>query len=148
MHRTRVRVVEAPLVPGAGGDWQSALEALKATPLPKGKVAVVLSNHFVRYALVPWNSALSGVAEEAAYVRHQFTRIYGERAKAWSFRASPASGDAPRLCSAIDTLLLEELKKLFSKGKARLVSVQPQLMATFIRWRGAVRGAGAVIVMV
>ena len=129
------------LSPAAGG-----VDALK--DLPMGKVTVVLSNHYVRYALVPWSTALSGAAEETAYVRHHFVRIHGERAKAWSFRASPASGAAPRLCSAIDTSLLEELKRLFAKTKSKLVSVQPQLMATFNRWRGAVPAAGAWLVMV
>jgi hypothetical protein len=116
--------------------------------LPKGKVTLVLSNHYVRYALVPWSTALSGDTEETAYVRHHFVRVYGERAKEWSFRASPSSGAAPRLCSAIDTSLLEDLKRAFARAQSKLVSVQPQLMATFNRWRGAVPAAGAWLVMV
>ena len=123
------------------------VESLKAMDLPKGKVSVVVSNHFVRYALVPWSAALSGAAEETAYVRHHFLRVYGERAKAWSFRASPASRGAPRLCSAIDTAFLQEIKNLFAKGKSKLVSLQPELMATFNRWRGKVPAAGAWLVM-
>jgi hypothetical protein len=130
------------LAPADGG-----VDALNAKDPPKGKVIVVLPNHFVRYALVPWSAALSGAAEESAYVRHHFVRIYGERAKAWSFRASPSSGGAPRLCSAVDTALIEELKKIFSRGKGKLVSVQPELMATFNRWRGKVPAAGAWLVM-
>jgi hypothetical protein len=123
------------------------VESLKAMDLPKGKVSVIVSNHFVRYALVPWSGALSGVAEETAYVRHHFLRVYGERAKAWSFRASPASRGAPRLCSAIDTGFLQEIKNLFAKGKSKLVSVQPELMAIFNRWRGKVPASGAWLVM-
>jgi hypothetical protein len=131
------------LAPGAGG-----VGALAANDLPKGRVTVVLSNHFVRYALVPWSTALSGATEEMAYVRHHFVRIYGERAKAWSFRASPAPSGRPRLCSAVDTALLDEIKRAFAKSKAKLVSIQPRLMATFNRWRGAVPAAGAWLVMV
>jgi hypothetical protein len=130
------------LAPATGG-----IEALKASGLPKGRVSVVLSNHFVRYALVPWSAALSGAAEETAYVRHYFVRVYGDRAKAWSFRASPAPSGMPRLCSAVDTILLEELKRIFSKSKAKLVSVQPELMSTFNRWRGKVPATGAWLVM-
>lgn len=119
------------------------LEALRASA-PKGKVAVVLSNHFVRYALVPWNAQLAGDTEETAYVRHHFARIHGERAKAWSFRASPASAGQARLCSAIDATLLEEIKAAF---KGRLVSLQPLLMSAFNRARAAVPSAGAWLVM-
>jgi hypothetical protein len=135
------RVITLSPAPGA-------LEALQSAIPPKGQVTVILANHFVRYALVPWSASLSGAAEETAYVRHHFVRVHGERAKAWSFRASPAPAGAPRLCSAVDVALIEELKRSFARTKARLVSVQPQLMATFNRWRSAVAGAGAWLVMV
>jgi len=127
--------------------WQGAIHALKNLDLPYGKTTVVLSNHFVRYALVPWSEALAGEAEEAAYVRHHFVRIHGERAKSWVFRATPAPSGAPRLCSAIDADLLSALKESLSK-KTRLVSVQPSLMAAFNRWRGAIPAAGAWLALV
>ena len=119
------------------------LRLLQGMDLPRARATVILSNHYVRYALVPWSDQLAGDAEEAAYVRHHFARIHGERTKAWSLRASPAPGGAPRLCSAIDTALLEELKSTFKAKRARLVSVQPALMAIFNRHRGAVPPAGA-----
>jgi hypothetical protein len=109
-------------------------------------VTLVLANHFVRYALVPWSNALSGAVEEEVYARHHFARIYGERAKGWSFRASPASGDAPRLCTAIDAALLATLRSAFAKKRARLVSVQPGLMWLFNRARRSVPSSGAWIV--
>jgi hypothetical protein len=135
--------------PGFGAQpWEGAIRALKSLELPRARVTVVLSNHLVRYALVPWSEALADEAEETAYVRHHFVRIHGERAKSWVFRASPAPSGAPRLCSAIDTNLVEELKTCFAKSKARLVSVQPYLMAAFNRWRGAIPAAGAWLALV
>jgi hypothetical protein len=137
-----------PCDPGfAAEPWQGAIRVLQNLDLPYAKATVILSNHFVRYALVPWSEALVGEAEEAAYVRHHFMRIHGERAKAWSFRATPAPSGAPRLCSAIDTNLLSALKESFSKKK-KLVSVQPYLMAAFNRWRGAVPATGAWLALV
>jgi len=125
--------------------WQGAIHALKNLDLA-GKVTVVLSNHFVRYALVPWSGALSSPQEEDAYVRHHFVKIHGERAKSWVFRATGASS---RLCSAIDQDLLEELRACFAKHrKAKLVSVQPALMAAFNRWRGSIPASGAWLVLV
>ena len=121
--------------------WQGAIHALKSLNLPSGKATVVLSNHFVRYALVPWSGALSSPQEEDAYVRHHFARIHGERAKSWVFRAT---GAPSRLCSAIDQDLLEELRVCFAKHrKAKLVSVQPHLMAAYERCRGAIPASGA-----
>src|SRR5439155_20669494 len=115
--------------PAFGPDpWQGAVNALRAHEFKQRcRVTVILSNHFVRYALVPWNEALAGAAEEEAYVRHHFRKIHGERAKDWTVRASEAPRGAPRLASAIDTKPLEELKRSLPKGKAKLVSVQPRL---------------------
>jgi len=129
--------------------WQGAIAALKNVELPrKCRVTVVLSNHLVRYAVVPWSNALGTPAEEEAYVRHHFAKIHGERAKGWSLRASPGSGSGPRLASAIDKALLDELRTwLAGKPGAQLVSVQPQLMAAFNRWRRAIPAGGAWLVL-
>ena len=119
------------------------VEKLAAMDLEHARVTLVLANPLVRYAVVPWSDALSGQAEEEAYLRHHFVRVYGERAKGWSFRASPGS---PRLCSAIDTALLGALQSAFAKKRAKLVSVQPGLMALFNRARASVPASGAWIV--
>jgi len=127
--------------------WQGALAALHAMQWKaRCKLTVVLSNQFVRYAIVPWSEALAGAAEEEAYVRHHFARVHGERAKSWALRWT-AEGDA-RLASAIDAELLDELKRSFANGaKAKLVSVQPHLMAAANRWRRSVPKTGAWLVL-
>lgn len=128
--------------------WQGAVAALRAVEWNESaRVTMVLSNHFVRYALVPWSEALSTAAEEAAYVRHHFARIHGERAKGWTLRASPGAPAEPRLCSAIDVGLLEAIKTCFEDKKAKLVSLQPGLMAAFNRWRESIPAAGAWLVV-
>src|SRR4051812_21753070 len=82
--------------------WHGALAALRALEWQaRSRVTLGLSNHFVRYALVPWDKALADPAEEEAYVRHHFAKIHGERAKSWSLRWSAEAGDAPRLASAV-----------------------------------------------
>jgi hypothetical protein len=128
--------------------WHGALAALRGVQWKERcRVTAVLSNHFVRYALVPWNSALADPAEEEAYVRHHFARIHGERAKSWALRWSAEAVDAPRLASAIDSGLVAALKECFPpKGKARLVSIQPYLMAAANRAQRAVPASGAWLV--
>lgn len=128
--------------------WDGAVAALRGIEWPaRRRITVVLSNHFVRYAVVPWSAALADAAEEQAYVRHHFVRIHGERAKSWVLRWSGEGGDAPRLASAIDAALLDALKASFpARGKARLASVQPALMALANRARPAVPRSGAWLV--
>ena len=148
--RRRVEEKRLPCDPAFGSEpWQGALAALKSVKIDfPARVTVVLANRFVRYAVVPWSGALGGDAEEQAYLRHHFAKIHGERAKRWALRASEAPTGAPRLASAIDAALLEAVRACFpAKGKARLVSVQPQLMSRFNQWRDALPAAGAWLVL-
>lgn len=139
-----------PADPAAGAEpWQGAVAALRTVEWAKPcRVTAVLSNHFVRYAVLPWSDGLSTPAEEEAYLRHHFAKIHGERAKGWSLRASEAPRGALRLASAIDTALVEAVKAAFPKsGKAKLVSVQPELMAAANYWRKAIPAGGAWLVL-
>jgi hypothetical protein len=122
--------------------WHGALNAVK-TMKAGGRATVVLSNHFVRYALVPWSTGLDNAAEEEAYVRHHFAAIHGERAKSWALRWD-SGGAGARLASAIDRALLEELKQVLP----RLVSVQPYLMRAINQWRQAIPKSGAWLALV
>jgi hypothetical protein len=128
--------------------WHGALAALQGVQWKERvRVTAVLSNHFVRYALVPWNTALSDPMEEEAFVRHHFAKIHGERAKSWALRWSAEAAAAPRLASAIDQGVVQALKQCFpATGKARLVSIQPYLMAAANRAQHAVPDSGAWLV--
>ena len=138
-----------PCDPSYGSEpWHGALEALKSIKLPSSRATLVLSNHFVRYALVPWSGALATPAEEEAYLRHQFAKIHGERAKSWLLRASEAPRGEARLASAVDADLVTAIKALFPKGgQAKLVSIQPALMHVFNSARGGLPDAGAWVVI-
>jgi len=142
----RKRLVEQKTLgcdPGFGAQpWHGALAALKQLDTA-ARATVILSNHFVRYAIVPWSDALAGPAEEEAYVRHHFARIHGERAKSWVLRWSESGGGA-RLASAIDKALLEALKR----SLPRLASVQPYLMAAINRWGKSIPRSGAWLALV
>lgn len=127
--------------------WHGALERLKEVDLGKSRVTLELSNHFVRYALVPWSDALSSPAEEEVYVRHHFAKIHGERAKGWAVRASEAAPGEPRLASAVDKDLIDGLRKSFEGKTARLVSIQPALMRRFNGSRKALPKDGAWLVI-
>lgn len=128
--------------------WQGAVAALKSAPLAHCRVSVELSSHLVRYALVPWSSAIATDAEEEAYVRHHFAKVHGERAKEWAVRSSEAARGAPRLASAVDRALLDAIRAAVAgKPGAKLVSIRPQLMSRFNAWRRAVPAQGAWVVL-
>lgn len=130
------RTLTCAPAPSATPPWQAALATL-AVALPEfstrpGDVEVILSNHFVRYILIPDSDQINSVAEEQALVRHHYTRLYGSNAVNWVLRLSDPGVDAgPRLASAVDAGLLQGLNERFGSGKLSLCSIQPNLMAAF-----------------
>jgi hypothetical protein len=147
--RRTLRLEPRPEDLGAAEPWRGALEALGrevAALRKRVDVSVVLSNHFARYALLPAQDAASA-EEELALARFQFVKIHGDRAKAWEVRVSPGHGGAALAC-AIDSALLQGLKSCFPRtAKARLVSVQPALMAAYNGARRRIPREGAWLVL-
>ncbi len=146
--------LELVLEPGPAADapqtWQGALEGFRskvAALRRRVDVTVLLSNHFVRYAVVPEQDGTATPEEELALARFQFAKIHGDRARGWDVRVSPESAGAQLAC-AVDTALIEGLKGCFpAGGKARLVSVQPCLMAVFNRSRRRIPREGAWLLL-
>ena len=145
----RPKVVTRQLVPCSpsatdAAPWTAALHALQdKLPALGGRrmeATVVLSNHFVRYALVPWSDQLNSDSEEQAYVRHCFSRTYGDDAEAWAVRMSANGAGGSQVVSAIDQALLDGLERISAASGLRLVSVQPHLMAAFNYWRHRLAG--------
>jgi hypothetical protein len=141
----RLTLVLQPVGAEQPEPWHGALEdfARKVAAL-RGRVdvSVVLSNHFVRYAVLPPQDGSATPDEEVALARFQFTRIHGERVKAWDVRVSG------ELACAIDAALLEGIKRGFSdRKKARLVSVQPFLMHAYNGARRRIPREGAWLML-
>ena len=129
-----------PVEPGSGpADWRPAVEALPAAMalagLQRPEVSVVLSNHFVRYALLPPDEALKKDAEWRALARHRLSGIHGAATDGWLVRVSAAQAGGVRIVSATDTALIEEIRASVAAADATLVSAQPNLIAAFNRVR-------------
>ncbi|MDO8412426.1 MAG: hypothetical protein Q7S51_01405 [Gallionellaceae bacterium] len=115
--------------------WQAALaqlqQLMQSQEWKNADVAIVLSNHFVRYDCLPWNAAVKSEEEQLALARHRLLQVYGTMAQTWAARISPAKKGAARLVAAIDEALLEMLKLATAEAGLKLYSVQPYLMASF-----------------
>ena len=138
--RPRVMAKRSETVLPQSGDaaWRAALDKLvKILALPEWQNAdatVVLSNHLVRYACIPWNESVSGEDEQLALARHRFTHIYGDAAQGWELKLSSAQNSAPRLASAVDAGLLDAIRQSLAQNRLDLRSIQPYLMASFNRY--------------
>jgi hypothetical protein len=132
------RVIEKKNFPCMSGDesfWDDAIRtlatALSELPVKPAYARVILSNHFLSYAMVELNQALNGEAEELAYAKHRFGQLYGPTAASWEIRLSQDFAAGAQMASAVDSAFLENLRATFAKEEIRLKSVQPYLMAAY-----------------
>lgn len=144
-------VVDCVTTAGGEAPWNAAVTALEAKlPSSAGRrtaATVILSNHFVRYAMVPWSEKLSDEAEELAFARHCFRQVYGEAAESWELRVSSGWTGARQLASAVDRRLLAGLRESFEKAGVALKSIQPYLMAVYNNCRTRLEGSSAWLVL-
>ena len=123
--------------------WRGASEALaRELPRrarPRSAWRVVLSNHFVRYQLVPWNPELRGQSEVLAMAQMQFRSVYGEIALRWSLRIAHGAFGASALACAVDLAMIERLEQIFAASGARIASLQPYVVAALNALRNRLR---------
>ena len=109
--------------------------------------AVVLSNHFVRYLLLPWQADLSDAAEARAWARARFEQTYGAAAAPWTIRSCDGGYGKPQLACAVDTALVEQLGQCLASLDLRLASLQPLLMAAYNDERRQFKGDTAFAIV-
>lgn len=121
---------------------------LKKAPWNSARVTVVLSNHFVRYMLIPWSDMLLHPKEQQAYLQHLFNETYGDTAANHALRLSPAAPGKERIASALDKKLLQQVRSTVSNAGLPLDSIQPWLMYCFNLYRNQMPDAGGWFVSV
>jgi hypothetical protein len=120
---------------GSEPGWQAALPVLQAAlnnpDWKNADATLIISNHFVRFMLLPWNEVSLTDAEKLSLLQHRFAEVYGEASATWELRLNEGSFGSPSLASAVDQGLLEQLKSIFNASQLRLKSIQPYLMTAF-----------------
>lgn len=118
-------------------EWEQgvhALEALLAEPAWQGAdIGVVLSGHYVRHAIVPAGAGLSASARQTL-AEVVFRDTFGDLARDWELRVSPAGGGLRSLACGVPRSLLAALRTACG-GHGRLFSIRPALMPVFNRVR-------------
>jgi hypothetical protein len=104
-------------------DWQGAL------------LRLVVSDHWVRYAMVPYAASLSGAAERLTHAHHVLTGIYGEVVSEWTVTLADGRPGIAQLACAMPNALVEDLRNVMARHEVQLVSLQPQLVSAYNHWR-------------
>lgn len=151
----RLRVALFPSRQGAGEDthahWNSRIEALEnwfREHKPTGALAdVVLSDHYVKYAHIPWSPTLETPAELQMLASATFEAQFGDAAAAWDVCVDlPKYGRAGLAC-AIDRSRLAQLQTVCAAHNAELGGVQPYFMLVFNHHRASIGQDAALLVI-
>jgi hypothetical protein len=128
-----------PVAESADGDWSPALdtlgEQLDNEMWQDANLRVVVSDHWARFAVVPWSPELSKDAERITHAKMILTSTYGEMIDQWTTCLSDSPPNSPAIVSAIPTELLDQLEQIVATRKLRIVSLQPHLIVSYNSWR-------------
>lgn len=120
-------------------DWRPTLTALGSSlaeaEWQDANLRVVVSNHWARYAIVPWANDITSDEERLAHARICLANIYGNVADQWRVGLSHAAPGEARIACAVEGDLIDELNAQVAAHGLRLTSIQPQLVASFNGWR-------------
>lgn len=128
--RRQAAVVIAP-APGES-DWQPALAAvahtLAADGRRGGRVEIVVADHFVRYAVLPWSDSISGPRARLAVARALLRNTLGERADGLEIALDRPRFRRPGLAAGVDRRFIHELRAQFHRHRIAVASLQPRLV--------------------
>ena len=115
--------------------WRASVDtlavALREQPASPGRVELVLSDHFVRYTLIPWSESLIADSERLAFARLAFRDVFGHAADAWDVCVDEQPAGQASFAAAVDRALVAEVRDLVSLAGGGLGAVRPALSECF-----------------
>lgn len=107
------------------------INALKsvANKIKSKQVRFVISNHFVRYGVLPWQEGIVARQDWLALAQHDFRKRFGAVADQWQVRVSLNGYGKAIATSAIDQALLDDLQTLAQAQQWQIVAVEPLLVS-------------------
>lgn len=116
--------------------WASPLQQLEqlAQHAAKTEMKVVVSNHFVRYVVLPPQSEISSPEEVYSYASFRMREIYGAQTDAWTLSVSNWDPIDGAICAAINRELLTGLEEITVRHGIKLIGVEPYLASAVDHW--------------
>jgi len=122
--------------------WRASVDVLGEVLGGIGKGAsmhVVVSDHFLRYALVPWSENLVADAERLAFAKLTMAETYGNLTEGWTVTVDQQPAGQASFACAMDRGLLQALQDMAARRGARLRSVRTMLGERITRHRAALK---------
>ncbi|MDO9052831.1 MAG: hypothetical protein Q7U37_02705 [Gallionella sp.] len=145
-----------PCVPASDlPGWQPALDAFAywlssrdSNEMGKTDVTVILSSHFVRFAVMPFSSDVTRRDEQRILAQIMFEDIYGELSGQWTLEIGQGGYGEATLIAAVDTLLLDKITTLLNSSALRLNAITPYFVSAFNGFCGQLQASGGLFAVV
>lgn len=119
--------------------WESALAVLEnwlqQQKAGRAMLDITLSDHWVRYLLIPWTDDVQNAVELEALTEIQFESLYGNQVHDWIIKITPSDFGQPVIASAFAKNLNRAIETLCRSHKLNLVSIKPSFLSKFNQWR-------------
>lgn len=102
---------------------------------------VVLADHWIHYALVPWSGSLNA-AERIAHARVVLSRTFGEVVDDCTIVLAQAAAGRASIAAAVCSQLLTDLQEVLQEARLKLATLQPHLAAAYNLARSRLPAAG------
>ena len=120
-------------------DWRPALAVVRKQLVDAAwqgaQARLVISDHWAKYAIVPWASGIANDTERLMQGRICLSKVYGNIASQWRVCLSEGPPGVARVACALPEELLSAVRTTLDTCGLQLVSVQPQLIAAYNQWR-------------
>ncbi|NHZ32156.1 hypothetical protein [Massilia rubra] len=131
--------------------WVASLTVLDAcldaAPQSGASVEFVVSDHFVRYGLIPWSPDVQSSNEFNALGGAALHAIYGAMSAEWEIQVEHGGYRAAGLACAMEQALISKIAQLCDKHALRLRKMQPLSTQIFNRLRRTTGNDGLVAVV-
>lgn len=122
--------------------WDASMRQLEhiiekedaSSSLEGAEMVITLSNHFMRYAVIPPQREMLHPTELFAYANFHMREVYGERVEDWLISISDEDPYSGTVCAAITRDLYNKFKELASRYRIKLKQIEPYLTAAFDQW--------------
>ncbi|HZR02228.1 MAG TPA: hypothetical protein VFA81_03535 [Burkholderiales bacterium] len=142
--RVPVRNTDERAISDKGEAWVPCVQALARVlsemHMRNATLRLIVSDHFVRYGLLPWSENVVRDPERAALARFTFKQLFGNLSDDWEIALDEQSASQSSYAVAMDRPLLEALRELCKVHKLRLSSIVPVFVARYNEYRRRLRG--------
>lgn len=122
--------------------WQAALQQLEKnlSSAVGTELKITLSNHFVRYVILPPQAEISSPEEVKFYANFRIREIYAGRADSWVISISEWNPINGAICAAISRDLIKGIEEMAIRYQCKIKYIEPYLASVYDKWHKLLNG--------